>query len=71
MTFEVGQVCELRRRDEDGDFWFRIRIVSVSDTSAWVRLADRIGNSFPVPLESLRPLDRPERPLRGTLTGKR
>lgn len=59
---EVGQECEMRRRDEAGEFWSVVRIVRISAEAPWVRYVKDPGNSFPVPWSELRP--RPTPPLR-------
>lgn len=68
-NFSVGQECELRWRDEAGEFWRRVRVVEpyvYSDgTGVWVKLADRIGNSFPVSPGDLRLASGIEAPPRG------
>jgi hypothetical protein len=56
MMYEVGQEYEMQCHDEAGVFWSRVRVVRDDGTSVWVRYADRIGNSFPVPREWLRPI---------------
>lgn len=57
MPFEAGQECEMRCSYEGVESWPHVRIVSDDGKAVWVKYADGIGNSFPVPRELLRDLD--------------
>lgn len=54
----VGDICEINYPNEGVDYWRRVRIVNINDDgkTAWVRMADIIGNSFPVSRTDLRPV---------------
>lgn len=58
---QVGDLHKINYPYEDVDRWHRVRIVSVNEQSGavWVRLADHIGNSFPVSPDDLRPVSVP------------